>query len=140
VVSLNETASSYDPQTKAPKHDTSVKPFVDTYEGVPVELAAFGQDYSKGIVTPIRGNAPQKPTVPADAVTASGSGLDPDISPAYAKLQAARVAQARGINPGQVIKLIEKHTTGRAVGFMGEPAVNVLELNLDLDKQYPFRG
>jgi K+-transporting ATPase ATPase C chain len=78
--------------------------------------------------------------VPADAVTASGSGLDPQVSPAYAHLQAARVARTRGIDVDVVRRLIDAHTSGRALGFLGEPAVNVLELNLDLDKSHPFRG
>jgi K+-transporting ATPase ATPase C chain len=73
--------------------------------------------------------------VPVDAVTASGSGLDPDISIANAKLQAARVADARGLSVDTVNSLISKHTEGRAWGFLGEKVVNVLELNLDLDQQ-----
>ncbi|MQA09474.1 MAG: K(+)-transporting ATPase subunit C [Pseudonocardiaceae bacterium] len=68
--------------------------------------------------------------VPADAVTASGSGLDPDISPAYAELQVPRVARATGLSPHRVRELVAEHTTGRALGVLGEPAVNVLELNL----------
>jgi potassium-transporting ATPase KdpC subunit len=67
--------------------------------------------------------------VPADAVTASGSGLDPDISPAYAELQASRVAAARGLDPAEVRRLIAAASSGRALGFIGEPAVNVVELN-----------
>lgn len=70
--------------------------------------------------------------VPADAVTSSGSGLDPDISPAYAKLQAHRVAEKNGLDLAQVEDLIAEHTTGRILGFMGEPRVNVLELNTAL--------
>ncbi len=115
-------------------------PFITTYQGVNVECSHPGEDYSTGVVTPIRGTAPADPVVPADAVTASGSGLDPQISVAYARLQAPRVASARGIPIGQVAALIDAHTTGRALGFMGEPGVNVLELNIDLDQHYPVRG
>ncbi|MFF6808019.1 potassium-transporting ATPase subunit C [Streptomyces sp. NPDC012616] len=70
--------------------------------------------------------------VPADAVTSSGSGLDPDISPAYADLQVHRVAEKNGLTVAQVQKLVEEHTTGRTLGFIGEPRVNVLELNIAL--------
>jgi K+-transporting ATPase ATPase C chain len=71
--------------------------------------------------------------VPVDAVTASASGLDPDISVANAKLQAARVAKARGLTLDQVMTLVDEHTTRRQWGFLGEPGVNVLRLNLALD-------
>ncbi|WP_405789811.1 potassium-transporting ATPase subunit C [Streptomyces sp. NBC_01367] len=70
--------------------------------------------------------------VPADAVTSSGSGLDPNISPQYAKIQVHRVAEQNGLEAEQVEKLVEKHTEGRTLGFMGEPRVNVLELNTAL--------
>ncbi|MGW3956290.1 potassium-transporting ATPase subunit C [Streptomyces sp. NPDC004752] len=70
--------------------------------------------------------------VPADAVTSSGSGLDPDISPAYAALQIHRVAAKNGLPVGRVDRLVEDHTTGRTLGFIGEPRVNVLELNIAL--------
>jgi K+-transporting ATPase ATPase C chain len=73
--------------------------------------------------------------IPIDLVTASGSGLDPDVSPAAAAFQAARVARARGMNVDRVRVLVAKHTLQRQFGILGEPRVNVLELNLDLDAQ-----
>jgi K+-transporting ATPase ATPase C chain len=115
-------------------------PFVATYARVTVECAKVGEDYSHGLVTPVRGDAPGRPVVPADAVTASGSGLDPHISPAYARLQAGRVAKVRGTTVDTVTRMIDRHTTGRVLGFLGEPAVNVLDLNSDLDRRHPYRG
>jgi potassium-transporting ATPase KdpC subunit len=73
--------------------------------------------------------------VPADAVTASGSGLDPDISPENARLQAPRVARARGVPVREVLQAIDDHTDGPSLGFLGERGVNVLELNLALDNR-----
>ena len=70
--------------------------------------------------------------VPADAVTSSGSGLDPDISPAYADLQVHRVAEKNDLSVAQVQRLVDEHTEGRTLGFIGEPRVNVLELNIGL--------
>jgi K+-transporting ATPase ATPase C chain len=119
VVSVNQTGT----------------PFVAAYDGVRVEPAQASHDYvaEGGVITPIRGSAPAHPVVPSDAVTASASGLDPDISPAYAELQAPRVARERGMPENAVQNLIRKYTDGRALGFMGEPGVNVLELNMALD-------
>ncbi len=108
-------------------------PFLTTYQGVKVECHVYGDNLAKAQQVLVRGNAPADPAVPADAVTASGSGLDPGISPAYARLQVDRVAAARQLAPSTVLALVNDHITGRTWGFLGEPYVNVLELNLALD-------
>ncbi|NEW39180.1 potassium-transporting ATPase subunit C [Nocardia cyriacigeorgica] len=115
-------------------------PFIATYLGVSVECAEPGADYSIGRIVPLRGDAPDDPAVPADAVTASGSGLDPHISPAYADIQIARIAATRHLTEPQVRDLIDAHTEGRTLGFLGEPRVNIVELNLALDRDHPFQA
>ncbi|MEC3954485.1 potassium-transporting ATPase subunit C [Nocardia sp. CDC153] len=132
VISVNEACST---DAKNP-----TVPFQQAYEGVTVECAKRGEDYSAGQIVPIRGDASADTPVPTDAVTASASGLDPQISPEYAAIQVARVAKARNVSVDQIKALVDAHKSGRALGFMGEPTVNVVELNYDLDSKYPFKG
>ncbi len=129
VISVNEPCSKV---TGGP-----AEVFRPIYEGVQVKCARYGENYSTGQLVPIRGAAPEHPAVPADAVTASASGLDPDISPRYAEIQAARVARARGISTAQVLDAIHHNQHDRQLGFFGEAVVNVLQLNIELDRQYP---
>jgi len=132
VVSVNEPCQS----TSAP--------FLTMYQGVRVECAKYGpktgEDYTIGQIVPVRGAAPDHPAVPADAVTASGSGLDPNISTAYADLQIARVAKARHVSADQIREVLAQYRSGRDLGFFGEPTVNVLQLNLQLDHRFPVTG
>jgi len=97
-------------------------------------------DRIKGDIAKFRQENPayQGP-IPADLLTTSGSGLDPHISPASAFAQAPRIAEARGAALEQIKQLVEAHTEGRQWGFLGEPRVNVLLLNLDLNQKFPAR-
>jgi potassium-transporting ATPase KdpC subunit len=103
-----------DPKTKADESYPGIKQLAEAYRK--------------------ENNMPADAPVPADAVTRSASGLDPEISPANAALQAPRVAQARHMTTDAVLDLVHRRTAGRDLGFLGEPRVNVLLLNLDLDK------
>lgn len=95
-------------------------------------IKAFGDDRTPLVFV-------SKTPIPADAVTASASGIDPHISPRNAELQAARVAKARGASVDEVRAIVSQHTEERTWGLLGEPRVNVLELNLDLDRRFPRR-
>jgi potassium-transporting ATPase KdpC subunit len=95
-------------------------------------IKAFNDEKVPLVFTP-------KTPIPADAVTASSSGLDPHISSRNAELQAARIAKARAVRIDQVQSLIAQHTEGRGLGLLGEPHVNVLELNLALDQTSPHK-
>src|ERR1700722_7388345 len=95
-------------------------------------------DRVKADVATNQADNPNQP-VPVDLVTTSGSGLDPDISPAAAEFQVPRVAKQRGISENQVTQLIQAHTQPRQLGLLGEPRVNVLELNLDLNARFPLK-
>jgi K+-transporting ATPase ATPase C chain len=105
--------------------DPDTKDVDESYQGIEQRAAAYRQE--NGLAADA--------AVPVDAVTGSGSGLDPNITVANARLQAPRVATARNLSLQQVQDLIDKHTDGRGLGFLGEPRVNVLELNIDLDKK-----
>ena len=95
-------------------------------------------DRVKADIEKLQAENPGKP-VPIDLVTTSGSGLDPHISPAAAEFQIPRIMRERGLSEAEVRQLIAAHTEGRQFGFLGEPRVNVLELNIDLDTKKPMR-
>lgn len=94
---------------------------------------ALADEASGRIETLRKADADNAGAIPVDLVTSSGSGLDPDISPAAAAFQVPRVARARGLDEARVAELVQSHIQGRELGFLGEPRVNVLELNLALD-------
>ncbi|MEY9871549.1 K+-transporting ATPase ATPase C chain [Streptacidiphilus sp. MAP12-33] len=111
----------YDPTASAGTNlGTNSQVLVSNYTQLKSDIAKFN-------------NVPES-QVPADAITSSGSGLDPDISPAYAAIQVKRVAQARGLSVDKVQALVKQYTQDRTLGFLGEPRVNVLELNIALTK------
>jgi len=137
--------SGYDPTQSS---GTNLGPTSDKLiNGIPQKLPngkpnPAGFDGVKELTTEYRteNNLPANAPVPVDAVTRSGSGLDPDISVANADLQAPRVATARGVSVDVIESAIKDNTAGRAFGILGEPAVNVLTLNIDLDKRYPAKS
>ena len=124
------------PSATAPAYNPSATTFANLGPTSP-DLAKSVQQQAQAI---LKLEGPYNPgltihDIPVDAVTTSGSGIDPDISPAYAQLQARRVAAVRHLPLATVQTLIKHATDGRSLGFFGEPGVNVLELNLALDKE-----
>ncbi|TDU04802.1 K+-transporting ATPase ATPase C chain [Streptomyces sp. 846.5] len=114
-------ANGYDPTASAGTNKgTNDAGLATTYTALKQDIATF--------------NGVAQSQVPPDAITSSGSGLDPDISPAYAAIQVNRVAQARGLTDVQVQALVKKYTQDRTLGFLGEPRVDVLDLNIALTK------
>ena len=103
----------------------------------PTDLKLADTLIAQAVDSAVRLDGAVKGHVPSDLVTASGSGLDPHISPASAELQVARVARVRGLDSAVVRQLVARHTEGRQFGFLGEPRINVLRLNLALDSLSP---
>jgi K+-transporting ATPase ATPase C chain len=105
------------------------------------QLGPTNQQLIERVKTDVASNQADNPgqPVPVDLVTASASGLDPDISPAAAEFQVSRIARQRGVTEDQIKQLVQEHTQPRQLGLLGEPRVNVLELNLDLDAKLQRR-
>ena len=118
----------------------------DGYDAANSGASNFGPT-NQALISRIQGDAEKfrkenpdfRGPIPADLLTASASGLDPDLSPASAAAQVPRVAKARGVAAAQIEDLVEQATTSRQLGFLGEPRVNVLRLNLALDGKYPIK-
>jgi K+-transporting ATPase ATPase C chain len=104
----------------------------------PTDLKLADTLIAQAVDTVVRQDGAVKGQIPSDLVTSSGSGLDPHISPASAELQVARVARMRTVSPEQVRALVGRYTEGRQLGFLGDPRVNVLKLNLALDSLAPM--
>ena len=124
------------PSATAPRYNAGATTFANLGPTNP-ELAKMVKQRALAI---LKREGPYNPgltvgDIPVDAVTTSASGIDPHISPAYAQLQAPRVAKVRGLPLATVQRLIDENTDGRSLGFFGEPGVNVLELNIALDKE-----
>ena len=113
----------------------------DAANSSPSNLGPTNQHLIDRVKADVAANQVDHPqqAVPVDLITQSGSGLDPHISPAAAEFQVDRVAKERGARAGDLRQLVLKHTEGRQMGFLGEARVNVLELNLELDQQFPLK-
>jgi K+-transporting ATPase ATPase C chain len=134
----NASAPAPDPNAPPPAADAPPPPPQNGYDPTNTagtNLAPSSKKLVDAVTAAVQANQPDNPgkPVPSDLVTSSGSGLDPHISPAAAEFQVPRVAKARGLSEDQVRALVARHTEGHTFGFIGEPRVNVLELNLALD-------
>ncbi|HZE74844.1 MAG TPA: potassium-transporting ATPase subunit KdpC [Gemmatimonadales bacterium] len=105
----------------------------------PTDLKLADTLIAQAVDSAVKNDGAKKGQIPSDLVTSSASGLDPHISPASATLQVARVARTRGADSEAVQTLVDRHTEGRQFGFLGDPRVNVLELNIALDSAFPRR-
>ena len=116
------------------------KPFVATWNGVAVECARFGEDYSQGVITPVRGTASDCSGTPQLTPSRrAGVGSTPISAPRTRNCRLPGL-QARGLSITELRAVVDAHTGRRTLGFLGEPTVNVLDLNLDLDHRYPYRA
>ncbi len=135
----NPSAPAPDPNAPdaAPAADAPAQNGYDPTSSSGTNLGPSSKKLVDSVTAAVQANQPDNPgrPVPGDLVTSSASGLDPDITPDAADFQVPRVAKARGIGEEQLRVLIARHTRGRTLGFLGEPRVNVLELNLALDQQ-----
>lgn len=125
-----ESPKLFHPRASAAKYDPTAS--------AGSNIAVASADYVKAMadqVAALKKENPKLKDIPADSVTASGSGFDPDVSPEAAKLQVPRISRETGIGEKQLNRLIESHTKSRQLGIFGEPRVNVMELNLELLKQ-----
>jgi K+-transporting ATPase ATPase C chain len=138
----NASAPAPDPNAPPPAPNAPPTPPAPPQNGYDptntagTNLAPSAKKLIDSVTAAVAANQPDNPgkPVPGDLVTSSGSGLDPDITPAAAEFQIPRVAKARGLSEDQMRTLVAQHTKGRTLGFLGEPRVNVLELNLALDQ------